>query len=203
MKNSSSKAALITSLLLLLLFPNLLVLIGYTVNESIFLGLVAGLSGGLIAGWGSREEDNNLLENTDSQFNKIPEEKSLKKLENRDDAQNTQNSNKELNSSQNLGDLPKKESEKLPDISPTYIDAPKKNVNKNYSSQKNINYELKFLDKSTEEKTTVPTKISKRNNVKKKSTSKKEISIRAQRKGVSLFSWFLMKEGESFKKRRR
>ncbi len=197
MKNSSSKAALITSLLLLLLFPNLLVLIGYTVNESIFLGLVAGLSGGLIAGWGSREEDNNLLENTDSQFNNIPEEKPLKQLENRDDSKNNQNSNKELNSSQ------PKESEKLAEISPTHIDAPPKNVNKNYSSQKNINYELKFLEKSTEEKQTVPTKISKRNNAKKKSTSKKDNSIRAQRKGVSLFSWFLMKEGESFKKRRR
>ena len=35
MKLSPGKAAAITSLLLLLLFPNILVLLAYTVNESI------------------------------------------------------------------------------------------------------------------------------------------------------------------------
>jgi hypothetical protein len=57
MKVSPGKAASIASLVLLLLFPNFIVLLGYTVNESIFLGIIAALSGGLIAGWSHMEEE--------------------------------------------------------------------------------------------------------------------------------------------------
>lgn len=59
MKVSPGQAASITSLVLLLLFPNFLVLLGYTVNESIFLGIIAALSSGLIAGWSNMEEEQN------------------------------------------------------------------------------------------------------------------------------------------------
>jgi hypothetical protein len=183
MKLSPGKAASITSLVLLLLFPNFLVLLGYTVNESIFLGIVAALSGGLIAGWSNMEEEqkppkveniSNSARTDENQTKSLPE---------------TTSNNQELTP------------EPTDDISSFDTDFPTEITN--YSRlTKGIDYEEKSPEKIVEER------IKKTNNLSTKNRehfkkSKKEVSTRSQRKVVSLLSWLLMKEQESSKKRRR
>ena len=196
MKISPGKAASITSLLLLLFFPNFLVLLGYTVNESIFLGIVAGISGGLIAGWShmepeakQAEEEEEKVEEGDqslSEITSIPNNKSI---------------SEEKNQNQNLSDADSEE------YSSAIETRGKDNINNSESySLVPRNYELKFIEsvlpkegekaenKSSQENNANSNKLARRN----------EGSTRAGRKGVSLFSWFLMnKKGESSKNRRR
>ena len=171
MKLSPGKAAAITSLVLLLLFPNFLVLLGYTVNESIFLGIIAAISGGLIAGWSNLEEEQ-----------KPPKAENISNNENPTKSQPDITSNNQELTSAKTADLPKE----------TYNDS---------RLRKNIDYEEKSPETILKERTKHPhnflNKI--RANSKK---SKKQVSTRSQRKGVSLLSWLLMKEKESSKKRR-
>lgn len=195
MKISPGKAASITSLLLLLFFPNFLVLLGYTVNESIFLGIVAGLSGGLIAGWSHIEPEAKQLEEekvrveegerSPSEITSIPNNKSI---------------SDEKNQNQDLSDPDSQDYSSAIETSGTY------NINKseNYS-QVPRNYELKFIESVLpKEGAKAENKSSQKNNANSnKSASRNEASTRAGRKGVSLFSWLLMKKGDSSKTRRR
>lgn len=197
MKISPGKAASITSLLLLLFFPNFLVLLGYTVNESIFLGIVAGLSGGLIAGWSHTEPEVRQLEET--------KEKAKEKVEYLSVSETTESFkdsslSEDENQNENVSDSDFTEYSSARETSGTY------NINNSEnSSQLPRNYELKFIEsvlpkqgekaenKSSEKKNANSKKLGRRN----------EASTRARRKGVSLFSWFLMKEGDSSKSHRR
>ncbi|MDY6805541.1 MAG: hypothetical protein SXA11_17265 [Cyanobacteriota bacterium] len=196
MKIPPGKAASITSLLLLLFFPNFLVLLGYTVNESIFLGIVAGVSGGLIAGWSHTE----------------PEEKKLEEAE----AKAEEGEKTELETTQASGDSSSVEEEKnnedVSDKDPSAYSLPREirekyNINnRDRTTQLPKNYELTFIDSvSPKEDEKAEDKSSEENddNFQKSAKKMSEASSRARRKGVSLFSWFLMKEGGSSKSHRR
>jgi hypothetical protein len=172
----------------LLLFPNFIVLLGYTVNESIFLGIIAALSGGLIAGWSNMEEEEKkpLKSENISNLERTSSQQDENKTKSQPDKTST---NKELTPAQTA------------DISPASPGLPKEIYNPS-PLRKGVDYEEKSPEKIVEERTKHPHNFlnKTRGNSNK---SKKPVYNRNQRKGVSLLSWLLMKEQESPKKRRR
>ncbi len=185
MKVSPGKAASITSLVLLLLFPNFLVLLGYTVNESIFLGIIAAISGGLIAGWGNMEPEKKPVENISN----------LERTTSQQDENQTKSQPNKTSNNQELTPA------KTADISPVAKELPQKIPHRSQLI-KGIDREEKFSKRIVEEKTKNSQNLSNKTHANSKK-SKKQVSNRSQRKGVSLLSWLLMKEKESSKKRRR
>ena len=187
MKLSPGKAASITSLVLLLLFPNFLVLLGYTVNESIFLGIIAAISGGLIAGWSNMEEEQ-----------KPPKPENISNLE-RISSQQAENKTKsQSDKTSNNQDLTPAQTA---DISPVAPDLPQEITNY-FQQTEGIDYEEKSPEKIVEERIKNPNNLSKKTRANSKKT-KKQVFTSNQRKGVSLLSWLLMKEENQSKKRRR
>lgn len=205
MKISPGKAASITSLLLLLFFPNFLVLLGYTVNESIFLGIVAGLSGGLIAGWSHTEPEAKQLEEAEEKA-KVEETAKVEEKE-LSQSEMTATSNERSFSEEKEQNqyLKYDDSEEYASALENWAKDPSKN--KENSSIEPSNYQPRFRssflpkEANKDEKEDKSSETNTANSDSSPRTNKS--SIRAQRKGVSLFSWFLMKEGDSSKSHRR
>ncbi len=199
MKISPGKAASITSLLLLLFFPNFLVLLGYTVNESIFLGIVAGLSGGLIAGWSHMESEAKQLEKAEE---KVEEEEKEQSQSEMTATSNERSFSEEKEQNQYLK---YDDSEEYASALENWAKDPSKNQEN--SSIEPSNYEPRFRSSflpKEPNKAQTQDKSSETNTANSDSSPRtNKTSIRVRRKGVSLFSWFLMKEKDSSKSNRR
>lgn len=200
MNISPGKAASITSLLLLLFFPNFLVLLGYTVNESIFLGIVAGISGGLIAGWSHMEPEAKQLEEKE-------EEKAKEEEKEGSQSEMTATSNERSFSEEKEEDrdLKYEDSEEYASENENGAKEPSKNQENSSIAPSDYEPSLRsiFLRKEGNEAEKEDESSEKNTANSQSSPRTNKASSRARRKGVSLFSWFLMKEGNSSKSRRR
>ena len=198
MKLSPGKAAAITSLLLLLIFPNLLVLLAYTVNESILLGILAAISGGLIAAWSITEPEQQQLE-------KASLKKEIEEDESREDEEvkNVKFAPFVPNKIREQNELVSELKDNLP---PLVKDVIEENTREEENKQEIMkSSRTKFIESllPTEPHEDIKKMLKNHKNQVKKAASRGKRSTRAKRKGVSLLSWFLMKEGKSPKTRRR
>lgn len=195
MKFPRFNTTLISGILLFLLFAGAFLLMRYSVNISIVLGIIGGASGGLIVAWSHTEErELPLLEKPDKEDSSSASEDLSAQNNSNPEAEESESASESLSASNNSNPADASSSGES-NSGETVVYSPITYLADEYPGETNAEEQLK--EPEEQENPTVSQTSSEKANADSKTLEKNDKTTTRHRQGHSLLSWLFMREKQS------